>query len=150
MTIYDILVPLSLIVAGAVLTFYSQKAGIAFCRLGKANWKMTTFGLTDMHWFYPEDKAPRTMKLMGVVLCIIGVLIALLSYISLHGPNSFAAMRQADGYLIGIYGKASGETSFTCATSSTEDTVVHYQYGDQKGNLRATWDGSKYTFTKVP
>ena len=150
MTAYDILAPLGLIILGVVLALFSQQAGVAFCRFGKAIWKVSTLGLTDMHWFYSEEKAPRTMKVMGIVLCFIGAVVALLSYVSLHGPNSLAAMRQADDYLIGVYGRTDGDTSFTCTTSDTSEMRVRYEYGDRHGNLRASWDGQKYNFSQEP
>jgi hypothetical protein len=87
---------------------------------------------------------------MGVVLIIIGVLLGVLSYFSLHGPNSLAAIRQADDYLIGMYGRTEGETSFTCALANSDELKVHYKYGDRHGDLRASWDGKKYTFSQEP
>ena len=149
MTAGDILTPLVLMTLGVTLAIYSKQAGVGFCRLGKTIWRINTFGLTDMRWFYSEERAPRTMRLMGIVLCLMGIMASILSYLSLSGPNSFAAMRQANNYLSTAYGKQGGETSFSCTTSGANDVIVRYRYGQRQGNLRGSWDGHKYIFTQV-
>ena len=151
MTATDILLPLFLITFGIALIRYSKQAGIWFCRIGKANWKISTFGLTDMHWFYNEERAPRSMRTMGIVLCLIGILTAAYSIVSLSGPNSFAAMRQAQGYLEKTYGESSKGYSFSCNAIPNEPNgvIVHYKYSGKQGDLHASWDGSKYTFIEA-
>jgi hypothetical protein len=151
MTATDIFLPLGFLVLGIVMAIFSKQVGIVFCRLGKAIWKILTFGLTDMHWFYNEERAPRTMQRLGMVLCVIGFVFAGYSIVSLSGPNSFAAMRQAQSYLKKTYGDSINGYSFSCNSIPNEanGVIVHYKYSGKQGDLHASWDGSKYTFTEA-
>ena len=85
---------------------------------------------------------------MGIVLCLVGVVLGVLSFISLSGPNSLAAMRQARSYLKEVYGYSKDGYSFSChnVPDQKDTVIVHYKYSGKEGNLRASWDGSKYTF----
>ncbi len=45
---------------GLACVVLAQKIGVGFCRLGKSIWKIITFVIKDMHWFYREAKVPFT------------------------------------------------------------------------------------------
>jgi hypothetical protein len=55
-----VIASVGMFLVGLACIVFAQKIGVGFCRLGKSIWKITTFGLTDMHWFYREAKAPFT------------------------------------------------------------------------------------------
>ncbi len=139
-----------MIVAGVLALIYREQAGQLFCKVGKASWKASTLGLTDMHWFYPEQKARRIGLQIGLMLCLFGVVFGSLAVMALSGPNSFAAMSQAYDFLKGTYGNSSSGYSFSChSVPDTEnDVIIHYKYSDKVGDLRASWDGKKYVFTE--
>jgi len=90
------------------------------------------------------------MRMMGIVLCLIGIVCATYSIVSLSGPNSFAAMRQAHAFLEKTFGDSTNGYSLSCKTIPNEvnGVIVHYEYLEKEGNLHGTWDGSKYTFTE--
>jgi hypothetical protein len=149
---FGILLPTCLLVLGILALIYRRQAGLLFCRLGKATWRISTFGLTDMHWFYPEDRAMRTGLLLGLTLCLFGVIFGSASVLSLSGPNSFAAMYQAEAYLKKTYGASNDIHSLSSKVvlGSTNDVIIHYESSQKAGNLRASWDGTKYIFTQEP
>jgi hypothetical protein len=146
------ILPYVFVIFGLIVAVYSQQAGLLFCKAGKAIWKISTFGLTDMHWFYPEDKAPRVMRQTGICFCLIGMVFVALSIYSLSGPNSFAAMSQAQDYLEKTYGDSQDGYSFSCHAipNETNGVIVHYEYSGKTGNLHASWDGKKYIFAQEP
>jgi hypothetical protein len=148
---FGIVLPVCLIFAGILGVIYRERAGLIFCKVGKAIWKISTLGLTDMHWFYPEEKARRIGLQLGLMLCFFGFIFGATSLASFSGPGSFAAMYQAEGYLKNRYGDSS-EYSFSsrAVPDKASDEIVHYEYSGKKGNLRASWDGKKYTFTEEP
>jgi hypothetical protein len=149
---FGILLPICLLVSGVLALIYRQQAGLLFCRVGKAIWRVSTFGISDMHWFYPEDKSPRIGLLLGLMLCFFGITFGSISVMSFSGPNSFAAMYQAEDYLKKTYGDSKDGYSLSChaAPDKANDEIVHYTYSAKTGNLRASWDGKKYTFTEEP
>jgi hypothetical protein len=149
---FGILLPICLLISGIFALIYRQQAGLLFCRVGKAIWRVSTFGLTDMHWFYPEDRAPRIGVQLGLILCLFGIIFGSFSTLSLSGPNSFAAMYQAQTYLKKTYGDSNDGYSLSSKAipGAANDVIVHYEYSGKVGNLRASWDGKKYNFTAEP
>ena len=145
----DIL-PLGFILAGISALLYQTEAGLLFCRIGKWTWRISTFGLTDMRWFYPEDRARRIGLKLGLMFCLFGICFGTFSLMSLSGPNSFAAMRQAQDYLKKSYGASSNGYSFSCRSvpGAGNDVIVHYEYSGKVGDLRGSWDGSQYKFSE--
>lgn len=150
MTIFALLLAVGMLVLGVLALVFSQQAGLFFCRMGKASWRMSTFGLTDMRWFYREERASNTGRRLGLLLCIMGFFWGAIAVLALSGPNSFAAMSQAQSFLKGKYGGSLGY-SFTCKTTADpRNLIVHYKYGGKEGDLVATWDGKAYQFAEKP
>lgn len=90
-------------------------------------------GLTDMHWFYPEDKVSRVGRGLGIILVVVGLPLTAVSAASLFPPNSFAAMRQAETYLHTQYGDSNGEASLSCNPMDKSDKVViKYEYAEKQ------------------
>ena len=74
-TTQQILGSVACFLIGLTLIVFAKRIGLGFCRVGKVIWKMMTFGLTDMHWFYREESAPTTFRVMGVILMGISILL---------------------------------------------------------------------------
>lgn len=128
---------------------YAQRIGPAFCRLGKAIWRTSTLGLTDMRWFYPEEKAPKIFRIFGVALILFSIPWGIIAVASVSGPGAFAAMRESRSYLSERHGSAgSWQLSTQSISSSESDYLVTYRYGDQAGILRAIWKGDHYEFSE--
>jgi hypothetical protein len=92
-----IILPIFVLAFGIACFVFPKQTGVGFCRLGRRIWKLTTFGLTDMRWFYPEDKAPSLFRLSGIFVILLGVWLVIVSALSFFGPGSFYAMREAEG-----------------------------------------------------
>jgi hypothetical protein len=150
MTSLFIVVPLLLIIAGILCLIFQRPIGIAFCRLGKGIWKVSTFGFTDMRWFYPEDKAPGIFRIFGIALVLFGMVLLTIGILSFSGPGTLYAMREARGHLENVYGIHGGEWSVSASKQDPDAMVVSvsYRYGSESGRLRGEWDGEKYVFTK--
>ena len=151
MGISFLLVPLIFLPLGILFAIFPNQSGLIFCRLGKATWRISTFGLTDMHWFYREDKVPRSMRRIGIGFILMGVLFTTLIIFSFCGPNSLAAMREAGDFLKTSYGPSSGGCSLSCKSlpDGSNDVVVHYKYAGRKGDLHGVWNGKHYLFTEL-
>jgi hypothetical protein len=110
---------------------------------------MSTFGLTDMRWFYPEDKAPKIFQILGIALVLFSILWGIFAVLSVSGPRAFAAMRESRAYLKEHYGSATNwSLSTQSATSGEADYLVIYRYGDHTGKLHAAWKGDRYAFSE--
>lgn len=145
----EFVIPLVLLSAGVLCLIYPRQIGAAFCRLGKASWHASTFGLTDMRWFYPEEKAPKIFRIFGVALILFSIPWGIMAVASVSGPGAFAAMRESRGYLSEHYGSAgSWSLSPQSASSGDGDYLVTYRYGEHSGILRAAWRGDHYTFSE--
>ena len=140
-----IIVPIFFFVLGLSIAFFPRHIYKGFCKLGKSIWRTSTFGLTDMSIFYPENKEPIFIRLFGIMISIIGVIFLSIWLYFGVGPNSFNAMRQASGYLKSKYGNSS-----SYAFSSSENTIdsknpldgyclIKYKYAGHTGTLRAKW-----------
>jgi hypothetical protein len=150
-TILFALLPVALLVMGVFSIIHPEQVGLGFCRLGKANWKATTFGLTDMHWFYREEKARRIGIQIGAMFCLFGLILGIFFVLSICGPDSFAATAQAQSYLQQKYGSAQRHSSFWTkdAPDKPNSVLIHYRYGEKTGDLQATWNGTNYIITEV-
>ncbi len=128
-----------------------RKVGIAFCRLGKATWRLGTFGLTDMRFFYPENQAQRIGRGIGAFGVFIGISFGAFATLSLHGPGMFAAIRQSRIYLEKTYGPSDGNWSLSANIGAWGDTdyVVEYRFADHHGNLNAHWTGKEYVISEI-
>lgn len=146
---FEFAIPVVLLLAGIICLAYAQWIGPAFCRLGKAFWRVSTLGLTDMRWFYPEEKAPRIFRSLGVALILFCIPWGIMAVVSVSGPGAIAAMRESRIYLSDRHGSAgSWQLSTQSLASSEGDYLVTYRYGDRSGVLRATWRGDRYEFSE--
>jgi len=143
---------ISPIVVGIIMLIFAKPVGIVFCRLGKAIWKHATFGLTDMAFFYPEDRAPMMMRLVGGGFLVFGIIFVFLTMFPLKGPNQFKAMYEAEGYLSHAYGSSNGSWSLQAKRELADNSVVviNYRFGQHSGKLRGEWTGESYKFTEIP
>jgi len=146
----ELILPILFIALGLAMVIYPEQLGRGFCKLGKAIWKVSTFGLTDMRWFYPEDKAPKIFRLMGVFWILFGVIFLCFIGVSFFGPNSFAAMREAKIYLKDYHGASATGWSFSASEGDQGENsvIVRYRYGEHTGSLLGIWNGDKYEFAK--
>ena len=115
-----LILPIIFILFGCACLIFPRQIGVGFCKLGKWIWKTSTFGLTDMRWFYPEDKAPALFRIFGLFLLAGGILFMALFLVSFSGPGSLFAMREASIYLDKSYGHSGGSWSIS-ASNDTEE-----------------------------
>jgi hypothetical protein len=147
---FEILFPLPFLILGFLFTFYREKAVIGFCRLGKAIWRHSTFGLTDMAFFYQEERAKKTFRLLGPIFLCVGLMLCWFSYLSFSGPGTFAAMRESRSFLASIYEDA-GTWKVSGSTAADDGSVdIDYQYGSHIGKLHAVWVKDHYIFAAIP
>jgi hypothetical protein len=134
---------------GLVMVIFAKPVGIAMCRAGKANWRMITFGTTDMGMFYPEDKAPQITRIVGCAFLVMGALLLYQLGFPFTGPGRFKATIQAKGYLSSRYG-AVERWKISPHSDSPDNTVVtvDYVYGSHSGSLRGDWQGEAYKFSE--
>ena len=130
---------------------FAKKIGPWFCRSGRTLWKTTTFGLTDMKWFYREENSPFVFRCVGTAFLVGGILFAIIVSVSLVGPGSFFAMREADAFLKEKYPDAGGAMKLSGIKQTDDATRVKiiYRYGGRSGVLRAEWDGNGYRFREA-
>ena len=146
----ELIFPILFISLGLAMVIYPGQLGRGFCKLGKATWKVSTFGLTDMRWFYPEDKAPKIFRLMGIFWILFGVIFLSIIGVSYFGPNGFAAMREAKIYLKEHHGDSSTGWSFSFSEGDQgmDSVIVRYRYGEHSGSLMGIWNGDQYEFVE--
>ncbi len=146
----DIITPIIIIIVGISMITFPTQLGVGFCKLGKTIWKLSTLGLTDMRWFYQEDKAPIIFRRLGVVSILVGVIFSVITIVSFFGPNSFAAMREVRQYLEEKYGQSETSWSLSCQSKDNSENSVHvyYRNDEVEGCLIGVWNGSKYLFTE--
>ena len=147
---FEILFPLPFLVLGVLMTFKREKFAEWFCALGKATWRLNTFGLTDMAPLYREKKAKQTFIILGPVFLCAGLLLSGWTYLSFSGPGSFCAMRESRAYLKSLYGDSATwkvSSSFAAVDGSVD---LSYKYGDHAGKLRGIWRKDHYVFTEIP
>jgi hypothetical protein len=147
MTLENYLILLGLFSAGVSLYKFNQIAGTVFCHLGKLSWWVSTFGLLDMSRFYDEKRSGEVMKVGGIVLCFAGLFYGVFEYVTLDGPNGFAAMRQAESYVNKADGNENEYSEETCFSLTDKQVTVTLIYGDKKRVLNGIWDGKQYIFT---
>ena len=147
---FEILIPVPFLVIGIAATFFRERTVEWFCRYGRATWKRTTFGLTDMAAFYQEDKARQTFRLLGPIFLCVGLLLVWVCFQAFNGPGSFAAMREARVFLEHSYGASGGWKLSSQAADSAGTVIVEYRYANRAGTLRAIWNGHHYEFTEMP
>jgi hypothetical protein len=136
---------------GLVMVIFAKPIGIGFCRAGKAQWKALTFGKTDLAMFYPEDKAPVIMRVIGCGVLVMSLSLIFVAGNPFRGPGRFKAMSEAKDYLTRVYGSSSGPWNFSASRLSTDDSViiVEYRFGGRVGSLRGQWLGDAYEFTEI-
>lgn len=145
----EFIIPAVLLLAGILFVIYPRQIGTAFCRMGKASWRASTFGLTDMRWFYSEEKAPKTFRILGIAWMLFSIPWFVIALGSLSGPGAFAAMRESRSYLSEHYGfTANLKLSAQSIPSDEGDYLVTYRHGDRNGRLRATWRIDHYVFSE--
>jgi len=88
------------VVIGDVMLILAKPIGVAFCRLVKANWRMLTFGKTDMARYYSEQRAPITMRIVGAGLLVLGDRIPLRGRVSLWRSQSTQSIVPSEGVSI--------------------------------------------------
>lgn len=147
---FEILFPLPFLAIGIAATFFRERTAEWFCRFGRALWRRTTFGLTDMAAFYQEEQAKRVFRLLGPVFLCAGLLVAWASVQSFSGPNTWAAMRQARSYVEAKHGASSGGWKFSASSRSDDTVEISYRYGAKEGRLLAIWKTDHYEFTELP
>jgi hypothetical protein len=146
----EFVIPLVFLGFGIACIVRPQQVGVAFCRLGKATWKISTFGLTDMRRFYPEEKAGSIFRKLGIGFVVLSIPWVFIAFFSFSGPGALAAMRESRGYLSAHYGSAGRwKLSTESVPSAESDYLVTYRYGERVGILRATWQGDHYVFSEL-
>ena len=142
--------PIILIIFGSICLIFPHQIGIGFCKLGKWIWKTSTFGLTDMGWFYPEDKAPYLFRIFGIFFLAGGIVFLAFFSLSFSGPGSLFAMREANIYLYESYGDSGGNWSISASKDNDDGTnvTITYRHGNKSGILKGEWDGQKYVFSE--
>ena len=146
---FEFTLPLIFLSLGILLTFFRERSAVLFCRLGKAIWRHSTFGLTDMGSFYKEENARKVFRLMGPLFLCIGLLFSWFCYLSFSGPGAFCAMREARTYLESQYGN-SATWSVSSQLESPDGSVdLSYRYASRVGRLHATWQKDHYVFSEI-
>jgi len=142
--------PVIFILFGVACLIFPQQLGVGFCKLGKWIWKTSTFGLTDMRWFYPEERAPSLFRIFGAFFLVGGIVFMALYFLSFSGPGSLFAMREAGIYLDDLYGDSGGNWSISASKDNEDSRIVTvtYRHGNNSGTLKGEWDGQKYVFSK--
>jgi len=67
------------LLVGVLLFLKAETIGSGFCKVGRAIWKVGTFGLTDMKAFYQEAHARIVFRIFGVVLVVGSLVFACIS-----------------------------------------------------------------------
>ena len=139
------------LLVGMAFIIFPRQAGVGFCKLGKWIWRTSTFGLTDMRWFYPEDKAPSLARLIGVFLVAVTLLSMVLFAMSFSGPGTLFALREAGEYLERSYGSSGGNSSISASKDDEDGSIltITYRHGDRVGTLKGRWAGEGYVFSEV-
>ncbi len=75
-TLLGMVIPL---LFGIILYAKAEPIGKTFCTLGKASWKIGTFGRTDMKVFYQESHAKIVFKIFGILLVVGAIIFACFS-----------------------------------------------------------------------
>jgi hypothetical protein len=73
----EVIVPTIFLILGTLFAVFPRRSGLIFSTIGRWTWRIGTFGLTDMRWFYPDDRKPNTMRLLGIgwiLMAIVGTL----------------------------------------------------------------------------
>jgi len=139
------------VILGLIMVIFAKPFGIAFCRVGKANWRMLTFGMTDMGRFYNEQRAPLTMRLVGAAFLIFGIIFLYQLGFPFNGPGRFKATVEAKAYMSAKYGTPTGNWRISAKSGTPDNTVVivDYLYDGQTGSLRAEWQDDRYKFSEI-
>jgi len=68
-------VGLAFVVVGAAMALFNRPLGVGFCRVGKRVWRNSPIdpGQRALDRIYDERRAPRVMRLLGIVLILQGV-----------------------------------------------------------------------------
>lgn len=138
------------ILLGGLCLLFPRQIGVGFCRAGKRFWKTVTFGFTDMRWFYTEDNAPLTFRLVGAGALAVGVTTLSFWVLSFFGPGVLCAMREASNYLKQTHGSSAGYQSIVVNEETDDSSIVRvtYSHGEKSGELRGEWNGQKYLFNE--
>ena len=106
-----------------------------------------TFGKTDMAIFYPEERAPTIMRIVGGAFLVFGLIFLFALGFPFKGPGQFKAVGEAKDYLSRTYGSSGGSYHLEAKSESSDNTVVviDYRYGQHAGSLRASWSGDHYS-----
>jgi hypothetical protein len=95
----EFVIPAIMLSVGILSVIFPRQIGLAFCRWGKASWRTSTFGLTDMARFFPEEKAPKIFRILGIAWILLSTPWFGIAIASVSGPGAFAAMRESRAYL---------------------------------------------------
>jgi len=138
------------IIIGAIMLLFAKPVGAAFCKFGKATWRIATLGKTDMAFFYPEDKAPMIMRLVGGSFIVFGIMFLAIAGFPFKGPGQLKAMSEAKDYLNETYGSSPSSWSLSAKSESSNNTIVSvgYRFNQHSGVLHAEWIGERYRFTE--
>lgn len=134
-------------IIGLAALFFPRPTKLLFCRIGRTIWRIVTFGLTDMRWFYREDGGHTLFRVFGALCAATSAAILTFSITSISKPTSFGAVLQARRHLERIYGKTSryrfnaqrSENTIDPKTPMTGYCLVHYDYDGRKGTLKGIW-----------
>src|SRR5712691_5494492 len=110
------------VILGLIMLIFAKPLGIAFCRAGRANWRMLTFGKTDMARFYSEERAPLTMRIVGAGFLLFGIVFLYQLGFPFKGPGRFKATAQAKAYLSTMYGSPTGNWRISPKSESPDNT----------------------------
>ena len=63
------------LIVGAAMVVFNRAIGVGFCRVGKRAWRNSPIdpGKRLLERIYDEQRAPRIMRLLGIVLILQGV-----------------------------------------------------------------------------
>ncbi len=103
-----------------------------------------------MAYFYQEERAKKTFRLLGPIFLCVGLMLCWVSYLSFSGPGAWAAMRESRSFLAAKYENA-GTWKVSANTAAEDGSVdVDYQYGTHTGKLHAVWAKDHYVFAEIP
>ena len=146
---FAIQIPIIFILIGVISLLFPEKVGIGFCKFGKLFWRIVTFWLTDMRWFYKEEKAPKTFHKLGYIFTILGVFHLGLIVYSYFGPNYLALSRETQAYLRNMYVSLKESYNISIPIDSKQEKVIHYRYNGVSGTLIGEWSVDHYNFKNL-
>ncbi len=75
------------VITGVLMMIFRKPWGVAFCRLGKASFRLGGRFARSFPYeqYYDEAKAPASFKLMGIVFILTGLGFAVIAWLLRNG-----------------------------------------------------------------